>query len=227
MIVPMHFPTPERKLLLGPAACAAEQPCWRSRSLLTAAFVATLASGPVAAVVPGQPAPSFAETTLDGKPVSLAELKGKWVALEWTNPDCPFVQKHYSAGNMQATQRAAAESKVVWVQINSTNPSHQDHKSARQMSDWLVAMKASPTHSALDESGTVGKAYAAKTTPHMYLIDPGGQLVYNGAIDDRRSTNPADIPGARNHVKAAIAEAVSGKPVSVPATTPYGCSIKY
>jgi hypothetical protein len=90
-----------------------------------------------------------------------------------------------------------------------------------------VAMKASPTHAALDESGTVGKAYAAKTTPHMYLIDPGGQLVYNGAIDDRRSTNPADIPGARNHVKAAIAEAVSGKPVSVPATTPYGCSIKY
>jgi len=113
------------------------------------------------------------------------------------------------------------------VQINSTNPGHPDHKSARQMSEWLVAMKASPAYAALDESGAVGKAYAAKTTPHMYLIDPGGQLVYNGAIDDRRSTNPADIPGARNHVKAAIAEAVSGKPVSVPATTPYGCSIKY
>ncbi len=227
MIVPMHCPPSERKMPQVPAACAAERPCWRSRSLLAGALLAALASGPVAAVVPGHPAPSFSLTTLDGKPVSLAELKGKWVALEWTNPDCPFVQKHYSSGNMQATQRAAAESKVVWVQVNSTSPSHRDYKSARQMSEWLVAMKASPTYAALDESGAVGKAYAAKTTPHMYLIDPGGQLVYNGAIDDRRSTNPADIPGARNHVKAAIAEAMSGKPVSVPATTPYGCSIKY
>ena len=227
MILPLRFPPSDRKMPQVPAACADEQPRWCSRSLLAGALLATLASGPLAAAVPGHPAPSFAVTTLDGKPVSLAELKGKWVALEWTNPDCPFVQKHYSSGNMQATQRAAAASKVVWVQLNSTNPSHQDYKSAKQMSDWLAAMKASPTYAALDESGAVGKAYAAKTTPHMYLIDPGGQLVYNGAIDDRRSTNPADIPGARNHVKAAIAEAVSGKPVSMPVTTPYGCSIKY
>ncbi|HRD90756.1 MAG TPA: redoxin domain-containing protein [Accumulibacter sp.] len=199
--------------------------CPTTVALLVAVLI--LGSGPAAAVAPGNPAPDFTLATLDGRPVSLADLKGKWVALEWTNPDCPFVQKHYGAGNMQATQRAAAEARVLWLQINSTRTGHPDHKSARQMSDWLQAMKASPTYAALDEAGTVGRAYSARTTPHMYLINPAGQIVYNGAIDDRRSTDPADIAGARNHMRAAIAEAVGGKPVSLPATTPYGCSIKY
>jgi len=200
---------------------------WRYPALLAGTAMATLISAQAAAVAPGNPAPAFALTTLDGKPVALADLKGKWVALEWTNPDCPFVQKHYGSDNMQATQRVAADRQVVWVQVNSTNPGHQDFKSAKQMNEWLLAMKAGPSYAALDQSGTVGKAYGAKTTPHMYLINPGGQVVYNGAIDDKRSANPADIPGARNHMKEAIAEAVSGKPVTIAATTPYGCSIKY
>jgi len=135
MIVPMHFPTSEQKLLPGPAACADEQPCWRSRSLLAAALLATLASGPVAAVVPGHPAPSFALTTLDGKPVSLAELKGKWVALEWTNPDCPFVQKHYSAGNMQmpatCRRRSALQLKARWSGCRSTRPTRAIRTTSR------------------------------------------------------------------------------------------------
>jgi len=200
---------------------------WRYPTLLAGTALATLISAQAAAVAPGSPAPAFALTTLDGKPVALADLKGKWVALEWTNPECPFVQKHYGSDNMQATQRAAVDKQVVWVQVNSTHPGHQDFKSASQMNDWLVAMKASPSYAALDQSGVVGKAYGAKTTPHMYLINPAGQVVYNGAIDDKRSANPADIAGARNHMKEAITEAVSGKPVTIAATTPYGCSIKY
>jgi peroxiredoxin len=204
-----------------------KQSGWRYPALLAGTALATLISVQAAAVAPGNPAPAFTLTTLDGKPVALADLKGKWVALEWTNPDCPFVQKHYDSDNMQATQRVAADKKVVWVQVNSTNPGHKDFKSTKQMNEWLLAMKAVPTHAALDQSGAVGKAYGAKTTPHMYLINPGGQIVYNGAIDDKRSANPADIPGARNHMKEAITEAVSGKPVTIAATTPYGCSIKY
>ena len=200
---------------------------WRYPALLAGTALATLISAQAAAVAPGSPAPAFALTTLDGKPVALADLKGKWVALEWTNPDCPFVQKHYGSDNMQATQRAAVDKQVVWVQVNSTHPGHQDFKSAKQMNEWLLTMKARPTYAALDPSGTVGKAYGAKTTPHMYLINPGGQIVYNGAIDDKRSANPADIPSARNHMKEAINEAVSGKPVTLAATTPYGCSIKF
>ena len=200
---------------------------WRYPALLAGTALATLISAQAAAVAPGNPAPAFTLTTLDGKPVALADLKGKWVALEWTNPECPFVQKHYGSDNMQATQRAAAGKQVVWVQVNSTNPGHQDFKTAKQMNEWLLAMKASPTHAALDQSGAVGRAYGARTTPHMYLIDPAGQVVYNGAIDDKRSANPVDIAGARNHMKEAIVEAVSGKPVTIAATTPYGCSIKY
>lgn len=186
-----------------------------------------LACGVVWAVTPGSPAPGFSLKTLEGKPFALADFKGRWVALEWVNPDCPFVQKHYNAGNMQATQRFAAANKVVWIQINSTTPTHKDYKSTAQMRDWLVAMTSQPEYSALDEPGAVGRAYAAKTTPQMVLIDPAGAVVYNGAIDDKRSANVADIPGARNHFKAAIEEVMAGKPVSQPVTTPYGCTIKY
>ena len=200
--------------------------CRSLRQCLVGALL-SVACGLVMAVSPGSPAPAFSLKTLDGKAFSLADLKGRWVAREWVNPECPFVQKHYNSGNMQETQRFAAASKVVWVQINSTTPTHKEFKSPPQMRDWLVAMQSQPEYSALDESGAVGRAYAAKTTPQMVLIDPAGTVVYNGAIDDKRSSNVADIPGARNHLKAAIEEVVSGKPVSVPATTPYGCTIKY
>lgn len=186
-----------------------------------------LASASAFAVGPGGPAPAFALKTLDGKPVALADLKGQWVALEWTNPECPFVQKHYNSGNMQKTQRQAADTKIVWVQVNSTNPQHQDYKTPKQMSDWLAAMKSRPPYATLDESGQVGRAYAAKTTPQMVLIDPAGQIVYYGAIDDKRSTKVEDVPIARNYMLAAMGEAMAGKPVSTPVTVPYGCTVKY
>lgn len=179
------------------------------------------------AVAPGDTAPGFTVVELGGKTLTLDSLKGRWVVLEWTNPECPFVQKHYGSGNMQATQKFAADNRIVWVQVNSTSPRHKDHHSPARMRDWNVAMKAVPASAALDESGSAGQAYGAKTTPHLYLIDPGGKVVYNGAIDDRRSADPADIPGARNHIRMAMAEVLAGKPVSVAATTPYGCSIKY
>lgn len=200
----------------------------KSARLLVFAPLFSLAMNTAAdAVAPGDPAPPFALADLGGKPVSLDSLKGRWLILEWTNPECPFVQKHYGSGNMQETQRFAGDRRIVWVQINSTSPRHSDHHDPAQMRDWNARMKAAPAYATLDESGAAGRSYGAKTTPHLYLIDPDGRVVYNGAIDDRRSADPADIPGARNHVREALTEVLAGRPVSVAATTPYGCSIKY
>lgn len=176
---------------------------------------------------PGKPAPGFSVTDLDEKPVSLKDLKGRWVALEWTNPDCPFVQKHYKSGNMQETQQLAADKKIAWIQVNSTTPSHQDYKNSAQMKEWNAAMKAILAHAALDPDGKMGRTYGAKTTPQMVLINPEGVVLYHGAIDSIRSANPADIPKAINYMKAAINEALAGKPVTHASTVPYGCSVKY
>lgn len=180
------------------------------------------------AVSIGQPAPDFALTDVNGKTVKLSDFKGKHVVLEWTNPGCPFVQKHYNSGNMQSLQKDAAAKGVVWLAVNSTEKSHQDYLapaklSARMAGDW----KAMPAYLLMDESGQAGKAYEAKTTPHMYLIDPAGKLVYAGGIDDKRSANPADVKTAKNFVRAALDESLAGKAVTVPTASPYGCSIKY
>lgn len=179
------------------------------------------------AVSAGQPAPSIALQTLDGKPVGSADLKNKWLVLEWTNPGCPFVQKHYQAGNMQATQAAALKAGFTWVQINSTNPSHQDYKEPNDMAAWNSQMKAQVSLASLDPNGVTGKAFGAKTTPQMVIINPQGTVVYNGAIDSIRSASQADIAKATNYVLKAVSEIKAGKPVSEPETTPYGCSIKY
>ena len=185
-------------------------------------------SSPVhAAAEPGQPAPDFRLTDLSGQQVSLAGLRGKWVVLEWTNPECPFVQKHYNSGNMQSTQQQAAAARVVWVQINSTTPTHADYRAPEQMKAWNASMKSLHAHAALDPDGRVGKAYGARTTPQMVLIQPDGKVAYHGAIDSIRSANAADIPKATNYVKQAMAEALAGKPVTVANSTPYGCSVKY
>lgn len=191
---------------------------------LLAALLPSLAA---ASAEPGKPAPVISVVDLDGKAIVLHDLKGRWVALEWTNPECPFVQKHYNSKNMQETQKFAADNKIAWVQINSTNPSHGDYKTPQQMKSWNAAMKAALSHATLDNAGKTGKAYGAKTTPQMVLINPQGTVVYNGAIDSIRSANPADIPKATNYFKQAMAESMAGKPVSMPSTTPYGCSIKY
>ena len=197
---------------------------------LAAAFVAAVAaisSSVWAAPVPGQPAPAFRGVDVHGKPVGLADFRGKTVVLEWNNPNCPFVQKHYTSGNMQALQQKNTAAGVVWLAVNSTTESHSDYMAPAQLAAWFGEQKAAPTAIVMDPKGEIGRAYGAKVTPHMYVIDPKGTLVYAGAIDDKRSANPADVKTATNHVTAALGQLTSGKAVSTASTTAYGCTIKY
>ena len=190
-----------------------------------AALAPWIAHGAPAVV--GQPAPAFTATDLSGKPVSLAEFKGKTVVLEWVNPGCPYVRKHYDSANMQGTQREAAAKGVVWLALNSTAQDHSDYKAPAAMAAWMSSQKAAASATLMDADGKVGRAYGARTTPHMYIIDPRGTLVYAGAIDNKPTANPADVATAINHVKVALAESLAGKPVSVAQTRAYGCSVKY
>jgi peroxiredoxin len=163
----------------------------------------------------------------NGKSVNLADFKGKTVVLEWHNPECPFVKKHYDSANMQRLQSKYTRDGVVWLAISSTEPTHQDYKSATAVNALLKSSNASPTAYLMDESGATGKAYGARTTPHMYIVNPQGTLVYAGGIDDKRSASIADIKTAKNYVAAALDELKAGKSVSTPTTSPYGCSVKY
>jgi len=193
---------------------------------LLAFAVASAFSTAAFAVAPGNPAPDFALTDLAGKPVKLADYKGKTVVLEWHNFGCPFVQKHYKSQNMQSLQKKYGKD-VVWLAVNSTNKTASDWTEAPVLTKQLQDFGAAPANYLVDEPGTVGRAYNAKTTPHMYVIDPTGKVVYNGAIDDKRTSNPEDVKGAKNYVVAALDEMKAGKPVSTASTTPYGCTIKY
>jgi peroxiredoxin len=179
------------------------------------------------AAAPGEIAPAFTVADASGRPVKLADYRGKYVVLEWTNPECPFVQKHYNSRNMQALQKEYGARDVVWLAVNSTSRDNAEYKSGAQMTDWMRVQDASPRAVLIDETSAAGRAYGAKTTPHMFVIDPQGRVVYAGAIDDKRSANPADVKTARNHVKAALDESLAGKPVTVANTAPYGCSVKY
>ena len=196
--------------------------------ITVAALALTLAArGAFAAAAIGQPAPAFSAVDTSGRTVSLADFKGRHVVLEWVNPGCPFVQKHYGAGHMQATQRGAAAQGVVWLAVNSTAPDAGDHLRPADMAAWMRSQKAAATATLMDSSGQVGRAYGARTTPHLFVIDAQGVLVYAGAIDSKPTADPADIPRATQHVKAALRESLAGKPVTVASTRPYGCSIKY
>ena len=187
-----------------------------------------LSAGPaLASAAVGQPAPAFTALDASGKPVSLADFKGRHVVLEWTNPGCPFVVKHYGSANMQATQQAATAKGVVWLTINSTAADAGDYKPPAEMAAWMQQQKAAASAMLMDADGKVGRAYGARTTPHMYVIDPAGKLVYAGAIDSRPTANPAHIKEATNYVNQALAETLAGKAVSTASTQPYGCSIKY
>ena len=197
------------------------------KQVLIASAFALAAAGALAAAAVGQAAPAFSAVNTAGKTVALADFKGKHVVLEWVNPGCPFVVKHYDSSNMQSTQKEAAAKGVVWLVINSTAPEAKDFLAPAAMSKWMQGHQAAATATLMDADGKVGKAYGARTTPHMYIINPAGMLVYAGAIDSKPSSNPADIPSAINHVKAALAETLAGKPVSVATTKPYGCSVKY
>lgn len=194
------------------------------------ACAATFGGMPAAAAsaVVGQAAPEFTATDLDGRQVRLADFRGKYVVLEWTNPGCPFVRKHYQqSGNMPALQKEFTARGVAWLAVNSTEPGHQDYLPAAQLSKWFADQGARPTVALMDESGTVGRAYGARTTPHMYIVDPAGKLVYAGGIDSIRSADAADIKAATNYVREALGQALAGKPITTPTSTPYGCSVKY
>jgi peroxiredoxin len=193
---------------------------------LVALAVASLATVAIANAPAGKPAPAFTVTDLNGKAVNLADYKGKTVVLEWTNFGCPFVQKHYQSGNMQALQKKYGGD-VVWLAVNSTNKDSSDWTDAGRLTAQLKQFDAKPAAYLVDEPGKMGMAYGAKTTPHMYIIDPSGTVVYNGAIDDKRSTNVADVKTAKNYVVAALDEMKAGKPVSTATTSPYGCTVKY
>jgi len=197
------------------------------KTLIATLSLALLSVTAGASAVIGQPAPAFSAQDANGRSVSLADFKGKHVVLEWVNPGCPYVRKHYDAKNMQATQQAAAAKGVVWLAVNSTHSGHGDYLPPARMAAWMQGQGAQATATLMDIDGQVGRAYGARTTPHMYLIDPAGRLVYAGAIDNKPSANPADIPGATNHVQQALAESLAGKPVSTAATRAYGCTVKY
>jgi hypothetical protein len=175
----------------------------------------------------GEPAPAFTATSTAGSPVSLGSYKGKVVVLEWTNHECPYVRKHYETGNMQALQRETTGQGIVWLTIISSAKGEQGYVTPGQADELTTSRKAAPTLVLLDEKGMVGRMYGATNTPHMYVVDKTGLLVYAGAIDDRPTTRKADVPGASNYVKAALEAVAAGQPVKTPVTRAYGCTVKY
>ena len=175
----------------------------------------------------GKPAPAFTLPSCESKSVSLSDYKGKVVVLEWTNYSCPFVVKHYGSGNMQKLQADSTAKGVVWLSICSSAPKQQGHATPADALEACTEKNSAATAYLIDESGATGRAYGAKRTPEMYVINADGILVYQGAIDDKKSVDPADIATAKNLVAAAIDETLAGKPVSTPKTEAYGCSIKY
>lgn len=200
----------------------------RIATLLAAAVSAVLATAAFAAPEVGKAAPDFTLTDINGQSHSLSSFKGKTVVLEWVNPECPFVVKHYDkSGNMPATQKAAIADGVVWLSINSAAPGKQGDFDKAKVESWMKRVGAAPTAYFRDQDGKVGKLYDARTTPHMFVINPQGTLVYAGGIDDIRTADPDDIKKATNYVKAALADLKAGKEVQTKTSRPYGCSVKY
>ena len=200
----------------------------KTRLLLTA--ITTLAAGALyAADVPpvGSAAPDFSAPDANGKTQSLSEYKGKYVVLEWFNPECPFVKKHYGSDNMQKLQSNYTSKGVVWLTIDSNAPGTEGNLNADEAKKVMASWKTKQTALLLDPESKVAKLYGAKNTPNMVIINPEGKIVYEGAIDSKASPNPADIPSSTNYVKVALDESLAGKPVSNPNTKPYGCSVKY
>lgn len=175
----------------------------------------------------GAPAPAFTLPDSDGNQRSLSEFAGRTVILEWTNYDCPFVRKHYDSGNMQQQQKQAVQDGAAWLVINSSSPGKQGHVDGQGAREDMARDGFASTAYLLDPEGTVGMAYGAMTTPHMYIIDGDGILRYKGGIDSIRSADQADIAQAKQYVPAALAEMAAGEPVSDSNTRPYGCSVKY
>ena len=195
----------------------------KTRLTLLLAFVSATA---FAAPQPGDPAPNFSLTDVNGQSHSLADYKGKYVVLEWNNPGCPFVHKHYDSGNMQNLQKQAESRGVIWLTVNSGAAGRQG-ATTNEIKGFLSSEHAAPTAYLIDSEGKVGRLYGARTTPDMYIIGPNGKLIYDGAIDNKPTPDPEDIPTATNYVKAALDESMAGRPVTVATSRPYGCSVKY
>jgi peroxiredoxin len=209
------------------------------RGFLTRTATGALVAGPAASSLlstrpawaatakVGESAPGFTVNATTGSPVSLASYKGKIVVLEWTNHDCPYVRKHYDTGNMQGLQREATGQGVVWLTVISSVEGTQGHVTPLQADELTTSRKAAPTAVLLDTKGAAGKLYGATNTPHMYVVDKAGVLVYAGAIDDRPTSRRADVQGASNYVRAALDAVAAGQPVKTPVTRAYGCTVKY
>ncbi|MBU6319292.1 MAG: redoxin family protein [Alphaproteobacteria bacterium] len=203
-------------LIAGVAAAAA----------LTAAAL-IVSANEASAATPGDLAPAFEELNSAGGKVSLADFKGRTVVLEWTNDGCPFVQKHYNSGAMQSLQASARRDGIVWLSVVSSKPGSQGHVTGTEADRLTAERKASPAHVLLDPDGSMGRAFGAKTTPHMFVIGPDGRIVYSGAIDSIRSSDVRDVPRAVNYVSLALEALKAGRPPETTLTVPYGCSVKY
>jgi peroxiredoxin len=175
----------------------------------------------------GEPAPDFKLVDSNGKEHNLSDFKEKYVVLEWVNFGCPFVKKHYQSGNMQKLQKTYRDKEVIWLSICSSASGKQGYYEGKELQTKIEKEKSNPTAYLLDAEGKVGKMYGAKTTPHMYVIDPKGILIYAGGIDDKPTTKLKDVEGATNYVTAALDSSMVGKAVEVKTSTPYGCSVKY
>ncbi|WP_457282695.1 thioredoxin family protein [Polaromonas sp. P5_D5] len=198
-----------------------------SGALVAAPWLASAAFSVQAATASvGQAAPDFSAPDTAGKTRNLGDYRGKLVVLEWTNPGCPFVRKHYS-GNMQGLQKEFTAKGVVWLSINSTEAESSDYLAPAKLAGWMAEKQGQPTATLMDESGRIGQLYGAKTTPHMYIISPQGQLIYAGGIDSIPSARVDDIKTATNYVRQGLTEALGGKPLSVATSRAYGCSVKY
>ena len=198
-----------------------------SKRLAVVLALASAAASAHGQAVVGQPAPAFTATDAAGRSRSLAEFKGRVVVLEWWNPECPFVGKHYGSGNMQKLQKEWTGKGVVWLTVNSSAAGQQGHVDGARATSLMSERHGASTAVLLDPTGAVGRAYGAKTTPHMFVIDAKGTVVYAGGIDDKPSTDAADVATAKNYVAAALAEVTAGRPISVASSQPYGCGVKY
>ncbi|HEX6771937.1 MAG TPA: thioredoxin family protein [Acidobacteriaceae bacterium] len=200
---------------------------WRAVVYTAIALAAVILVVAAHAATVGQQAPTFTGTDSQGQKISLDQYRGKYVVLEWTNRECPYTKKQYDSGNMQALQKEWTAKGVVWLTILSSAKDEQGYLDAAQENAQMARVHAHPTAAVLDPSGTIGREYGAKTTPHMFIIDPQGKLIYDGAIDNKPTTDVADVKGAKNYVSDALTEAMAGQPVQVASTRPYGCSVKY
>ena len=203
-------------------------PIMRKKGIFTLALATIFAlSASMHAAKVGKAAPAFTLKDTSGAEHSLSDFAGKYVVLEWVNPDCPFVKKFYGSGTMQELQKTWTDQGVVWLAIESTKASHRQFYGKAELAKFAKSAETNATAFLLDLDGSVGKDYDARTTPHMYVISPEGELLYNGAIDSISSSNAKDIAKAENYVEAALTAAKAGKPIKTATSRPYGCSVKY